>query len=55
MVSKCIHIITLNLQGYEQDICFKCIKDNTQMNINILKAGVDNLSENVIFFNQIPF
>jgi len=48
MVSKCICIMTSNLEGHEQNICFKYIKDITEMNINILKTGVENLSENVI-------
>lgn len=48
MVSKCIHIMASNVQGYEKNSCLKCVKDIAQVNINILKAEVENVSENVI-------
>lgn len=48
MVSKCIHIMTSNVQGYEKNYCLACIQNIAQVNINILKAGVENSHENVI-------
>lgn len=40
--------MTSNLKGYEQDLCFKKINDIAEMNINILKAGIENSLENVM-------
>lgn len=47
--------MTSNLKGYEQDLCFKKINDIATMNINVLKAGIENSLENVmlIFFKSI--
>lgn len=47
MISKCINIITMDIEGYEQELYFKCVKDIIQFNINILIDGIEN-SENVI-------
>lgn len=43
MVSKCIHIMASNIQGYEKNHCLEYIRDIAQVNINILKAGVENV------------
>lgn len=39
-----------NVEGYEQNLCVNTIKDIADININILKAGIDNFPENVIFY-----
>lgn len=49
MISKCINIITSNIEGREQSLCLKCIKDIALSNINILIDGIENSSENVKF------
>lgn len=49
MVSKCIYIMTSDLEGHEQTLCYRCIKDIVQVTIDILNAGVENSSDNVIY------
>ncbi|XP_060849678.1 uncharacterized protein LOC132928802 [Rhopalosiphum padi] len=46
MISKCINIMTSNLEGSDQSLCLKCIKDIAQVNINILKAEIENPTKN---------
>ncbi|XP_050058671.1 uncharacterized protein LOC114121425 isoform X2 [Aphis gossypii] len=46
MISKCLHIMTSNLEGSDQSLCLKFIKDIAQENINILKAEIENPTKN---------
>ncbi|KAF0764329.1 Uncharacterized protein FWK35_00018485 [Aphis craccivora] len=46
MISKCLHIMTSNLEGSNQSLCLKFIKDIAQENINILKAEIENPTKN---------
>eukprot|EP00102_Acyrthosiphon_pisum_P018644 XP_016655854.1 PREDICTED: uncharacterized protein LOC107882255 [Acyrthosiphon pisum] len=46
MISKCIHIMSSNLEGADQSLCLKYIKDIAQANINILKAEIENPTKN---------
>jgi len=48
MISKCIHIMSSNLEGSDQSLCLKYIKNIAQANINILKAEIENPTKNVI-------
>lgn len=40
--------MTSDIEGYEQTLCYENIKNIVQVNIDILNAGVENSSENVI-------
>lgn len=55
MISKCLHIMTSTLRGHELNICFKCINDSAQVNIDILKAGIENSFDSVIFLIKYHF
>ncbi|XP_025207484.1 uncharacterized protein LOC112603211 [Melanaphis sacchari] len=48
MISKCIHIMTSNLEGSDQSLCLKFIKDIAEVNINILKAAIENPTKNTL-------
>lgn len=41
--------MTSSIEGYDQSLCLKCVKDIAQININTLIAGIENSSENVNF------
>lgn len=41
--------MTSNLEGSDQSLCLKCIKDIAQENINILKAEIKNPTKNVTY------
>jgi len=43
--------MTSNLEGSDQSLCLNCIKDIAQVNINILKAEIENPTKNVILSN----
>lgn len=55
MISKCIAVMTTDIEGGEQSLSLKSIKDIAHGNINILIAGIENPSENVIFLLQFNF
>jgi len=40
--------MSLNLEGSDQSLCLKYIKDISKANINILKAEIENPTKNVI-------
>lgn len=41
--------MTSNLEGSDQSVCLKFIKDIAQENINILKAEIENSTKNVTY------
>lgn len=39
--------MTTDLEGYEKNLCMKCIIDIAQVNFNILMVGIEKESQNV--------
>lgn len=45
--------MNFDLEGYEQSLCLKYIKDISQVNMNILITAIKEPSKRVIILNKI--